>query len=50
MLGPKCPEKENNKVQIEELIRRKKREIIVEKMNSNLNNLKVEISQINHYR
>ena len=50
MLGPKCPEKENNKVQIEELIRRKKREITVEKMNSNLNNLKVEISQINHYR
>ena len=50
MLGPKCPEQETNKVQIEELIRRKKREITSGQLDSNLNSLKVVLSEIKHYR
>jgi len=50
LLGPKCPEPESNLVQIKEMIRRKKREIIEKSSDSNLNNLKVELSKIKHYR
>jgi hypothetical protein len=50
LLGPKCPEKETNYVQIEEMIRRKKKEIKDNNYDSNLNNLKVELSSIKHYR
>lgn len=50
LLGPKCPEQETNYVQIEEMIRRKKKEIKDNKHDSNLNNLKVELSSIKHYR
>lgn len=50
LLGPKCPEQETNYVQIEEMIRRKKKEIKDKGQDSNLNNLKVELSAIKHYR
>lgn len=50
LLGPKCPEQETNLVQIQEMIRRKKREIVEKSFDSNLNNLKVELSEIKHYR
>lgn len=50
LLGPKCPEQETNYVQIEEMIRRKKKEIKDKGHDSNLNNLKVELSGIKHYR
>lgn len=50
LLGPKCPEQETNYVQIEEMIRRKKKEIKDKGHDSNLNNLKVELSAIKHYR
>jgi hypothetical protein len=50
LLGPKCPEQETNLVQIQELIRRKKKEIVEKKMDINLNNLKVLLSKIKHYR
>lgn len=50
MLGPKCPEQETNKVQLEEMIRRKKQEIVQKHLDSNLSTLKVELSKIKHYR
>ena len=50
ILGPKCPEQITNFVQIEEMIRRKKTEIKEKAYDSNLNNLKVELSVIKHYR
>lgn len=50
LLGPKCPEQETNLVQIQELIRRKKKEIVEKKLDTNLNNLKVIPSKIKHYR
>ncbi len=50
LLGPKCPEQETNLVQIQEMIRRKKREIVEKSFDSNLTNLKVELSKIKHYR
>jgi len=50
LLGPKCPEQETNFVQIEEMIRRKKKEIKAKSYDSNLSNLKVELSAIKHYR
>ena len=50
LLGPKCPEQETNYVQIGEMIRRKKKEIKEKTHDSNLNNLKVELSEIKHYR
>lgn len=50
LLGPKCPEQETNFVQIEEMIRRKKKEIKNNNLDSNLNYLKVELSNIKHYR
>ena len=50
VLGPKCPEQEINKVQIEELIRRKKKEIVLSKMTARLQNVKVSLSKIKHYR
>ena len=57
MLGPKCPEQEINKVQIEEMIRRIKRKIKINNENSNLsnidsnlNNINVILSDITHYR
>jgi hypothetical protein len=49
-LGPKCPEQETNYVQLQEMIRRKKREISDKKYDSNLNTLKVKLSEIRHYR
>lgn len=50
LLGPKCPERETNKVQLEELIRRKRSEIVSKSIDADLTDLKVEISAINHYR
>ena len=50
ILGPKCPEQETNLVQLQEMIRRKKREITTKAYDSNLNNLKMELSEIKHYR
>jgi hypothetical protein len=50
LLGPKCPEQEINLVQIQEMIRRKIREINEQKYDSNLNDIKVELSKIKHYR
>lgn len=50
LLGPKCPEQETNYVQIEEMIRRKRKFIRDKSHDSNLNNLKVELSSIKHYR
>ena len=50
IIGPKCPEQETNIVQLQEMIRRKKREITEKSYDSNLNNLKVELSNIKHYR
>ncbi|MCT3804192.1 DUF2971 domain-containing protein [Elizabethkingia anophelis] len=50
LLGPKCPEQETNFVQIQEMIRRKRKIIRNGGIDSNLDNLKVEISKIKHYR
>jgi hypothetical protein len=50
LLGPKCPEQETNKVQLEELIRRKKSEITNRSINADLKDLKIEMSAIKHYR
>jgi hypothetical protein len=50
ILGPKCPEQEINLVQLQEMIRRKKREITTKAYDSNLNKLKIELSKIKHYR
>lgn len=50
IIGPKCPEQETNMVQLQEMIRRKKREITEKTYDSNLNSLKVELSTIKHYR
>ena len=50
LLGPKCPEQETNKVQLEELIRRKKNEITTKKIDADLKGLKVDMSAIKHYR
>ena len=57
MLGPKCPEQVINKVQIEEMIRRIKRNIKnnnedskLKKIDSDLNNINVILSDITHYR
>lgn len=50
ILGPKFPEQELNKLQLEELVRRKKKLISDESLSTKLNNLKVRFSKINHYR
>src|SRR5690606_33176341 len=50
ILGPKRPEREANKVQMEELIRRKQYEISSKLMDSDLRQVKVGLSQIEHYR
>lgn len=50
ILGPKCPEQETNLVQLQEMIRRKRREIIDNAYDSNIRDLKVELSAIKHYR
>lgn len=50
VLGPKCIEQETNLVQLQEMIRRKKNEIKSKKIDSNLKELKVSLSQIKHYR
>ena len=50
LLGPKCMEQETNCVQIREMIRRKRNEIREKTYDSNLSNLKVELSKIKHYR
>ncbi|MCF1192500.1 DUF2971 domain-containing protein [Mangrovimonas sp. AS39] len=57
MLGSKCPEQETNKVQLVEMLRRKKNEIkdnnsdkTKEPINSDITKIKVELSKIKHYR
>lgn len=50
LLGSKCPEQETNLVQLQEMIRRKKREITMNKIDSKLDDLKVMVSSITHYR
>lgn len=50
ILGPKCPEQELNKIQLEEMIRRKKKEIVDKKKDTDIKKLKVVLSDINHYR
>ncbi|PZR18280.1 MAG: hypothetical protein DI539_16275 [Flavobacterium psychrophilum] len=50
LLGPKCPEQETNKVQLEELVRRKRNEITSKNIDADLKDLKVEMSGIKHYR
>lgn len=50
IIGPKCPEKITNQVQIKEMIVRKNIEIKAKKLNSNLNGIKVMPSKIEHYR
>ncbi len=50
LLGPKCPEQETNKVQLEELVRRKRSEITSKSIDADLKDLKVEMSAIKHYR
>jgi len=50
ILGPKCPEQETNLVQLQEMIRRKRREITEKSYDSNFNTLKVGLSEIKHYR
>lgn len=50
ILGPKCPEKETNLVQLREMIRRKNQESI-EKTNMLIfNDIKIALSNIKHYR
>jgi hypothetical protein len=50
ILGPKCPESDINKVQIEEMIRRKRTEAQNRNLDSNFRRMQVELSKINHYR
>ena len=51
ILGPKCPEQEINKMQLEEMIRRKKSYINLDiSKKTDISKLKVELSEINHYR
>jgi hypothetical protein len=50
ILGPKSPEQETNQVQLQEVLRRKRKEISRNYYDSNLNNVKVELSSIKHYR
>jgi hypothetical protein len=50
ILGPKCVEQETNLVQIQEIIRRKKKEIAMKSFDASLNSLKVVLSKIKHYR
>ncbi len=50
IIGPKCPEKTTNLVQIREMIMRKNIEIKANKLNSNLSGIKVLPSKIEHYR
>jgi len=50
ILGSKCPEREINVKQLEELIRIKKRQINESQRSLNLNNLKVTESLIKNYR
>ncbi|MDC8003854.1 type I restriction enzyme HsdR N-terminal domain-containing protein [Aureisphaera galaxeae] len=50
ILGPKSPEQDSNIVQLQEMVRRKRRHITAKKLDSNLKRLKIKISKINHYR
>lgn len=50
ILGPKSPEQDTIQVQLQEMLRRKRKEIISNSYDSNLNNVKVELSSIKHYR
>lgn len=57
MLGPKCPEQEINKVQFEEMLRRKRRFVretnnglSKPKIDCDLNKINIELSTIRHYR
>ncbi|MFD2099130.1 DUF2971 domain-containing protein [Flagellimonas iocasae] len=57
MLGPKCPEQEINKVQLEEMLRQKRKHIrennkdsSKSKIDSKLDKINIELSSIKHYR
>lgn len=50
ILGPKSPEQDSNKVQLQEMVRRKKSHINLNKIDSNLKGLKITTSKIKHYR
>jgi hypothetical protein len=50
IVGPKCPERITNQVQIREMISRKIEEIKSKGINSILNGIKVESSKIENYR
>lgn len=50
ILGPKSPEQDSNLVQLQEMVRRKRKTIIEKSMDSNLTSLKIAISKIKHYR
>ena len=57
MLGPKCPEQEINKVQLEEMLRQKRKHIrknnkdsSKSRIDSKLDKINIELSSIKHYR
>lgn len=50
ILGPKSPEQDSNKIQLEEMIRRKKTKIKKDKFDTDLSKLDVLLSKIKHYR
>ena len=50
ILGPKTPEQDSNLVQLQEMIRRKRKEIANKKYDSNIKKLKIALSNIKHYR
>lgn len=50
VLGPKCPELETNMVQLKEMIRRKRKLISNKSIINSLTKIKVELSEITHYR
>jgi hypothetical protein len=50
ILGPKNPEQDSNKIQLEEMIRRKKNKITKDKVDSDLSKLSILSSEIKHYR
>lgn len=50
IVGPKCPERITNQVQIREMISRKIEEIKSKGINSNLNGIQVKSSKIENYR
>lgn len=50
ILGPKCAELETNIVQLKEMIRRKKKAIPNKSILNSLTKIKVDLSEITHYR